>query len=60
MDLQQLPLESVDILNKITPNEDERKKFQEFIKEKKNPKDLPEHDRFLFEVGASWDCLPHQ
>ena len=52
MDLDQLPLESVEILNKITPNEEERKKFKQFTENKRNPRDLPDHDRFLFEVGS--------
>ena len=50
MDLSRLPLDSVEILNKITPNEDELKKFQKFSKDKKNPKNLPDNDRFLYEV----------
>ena len=50
MDLSQLPIDLVEILNKITPNEDEQKKFQKFTKDKKNPKSLPDNDRFLFEV----------
>ena len=50
MDLSQLPIDLVEILNKITPNEDEQKKFQKFSKDKKNPKSLPDNDRFLFEV----------
>ena len=50
MDLSQLPLDLVEILNKITPNEDEQKKFQKFSKDKKNPKSLPDNDRFLYEV----------
>lgn len=51
MDLSQLPLDFVEILNKITPNEDEQKKFQKFAKDKKNPKSLPDNDRFLYEVS---------
>ena len=50
MDLQRLPVDLVEILNKITPNEDEQKKFGQFVKDKKNPKSLPDNDRFLFEV----------
>ena len=51
MDLGRLPLDLVEILNKITPNEDEQKKFHQFAKDKKNPKSLPDNDRFLFEVS---------
>ena len=50
MDLQRLPVELVEILNKIKPNDDEQKKFDQFTKDKKNPKSLPENDKFLFEV----------
>lgn len=50
IDLEALPLEHVEILNKIVPTDDEIKKFQQFIKDKKNPKTLPPDDKFLFEV----------
>ena len=50
MDLEKLPLDCVEILNKITPNDEEVKKFQQFTKDKKNPKSLAENDRFLYEV----------
>ena len=50
IDLEALPLEHVEILNKIVPTDDEIKKFQQFVKDKKNPKTLPPNDKFLFEV----------
>ena len=50
MDLNLLPLEMVDIVNDIAPNEDEVKKFNQFSKEKKNPSSLAESDRFLYDV----------
>ena len=50
MDLTRLPLDLVEILIKVTPNEDEQKKFKQFTKDKKNPKTLADNDRFLFEV----------
>ena len=50
MDLDNLGLEMVEIINKITPNEDELKKFCQFSKEKKAPSSLAENDRFLYEV----------
>ncbi len=50
MDLSSLPLEMVELINKITPNEDELKKFDQFTKEKKNPSSLAENDRFLYEA----------
>ena len=52
IDLEALPLEHVEILNKIVPTDDEIKKFQQFVKDKKNPKTLPPNDKFLFEVMA--------
>ena len=51
MDLDVLGIELVEIVNKITPNEDELKKFEQFSKEKKNPSSLAENDRFLYEVS---------
>lgn len=50
MDLSGLPLEEVEILSKLVPTEEEVKKFQEYIKEKKNPKSLDTNDRFLYDV----------
>ena len=50
MDLRSLPLDTVEIIDKITPNEDEIKKFSQFTKEKKNPSSLSENDRFLYDV----------
>ena len=50
MDLERLPVDLVEILNKITPNEDEVKKFGQFQKDKKKPNTLPDNDRFMFEV----------
>lgn len=54
MDLDRLPVEMVEILNKVTPNEEETKKFSQFDKEKKSSKTLPDNDRFLYEVSQ---CL---
>ena len=56
MDLKRLPLDLVEILIKVTPNEDEQKKFKQFSKDKKNPKTLPDNDRFLFEVRMMTEC----
>ncbi|XP_064401236.1 formin-like protein 2 isoform X5 [Halichondria panicea] len=50
MDLERLPVDLVEILNKVTPNEDEVKKFGQFQKDKKDPKTLPDNDRFVFEI----------
>ena len=66
MDLEHLPLELVEIINKITPNEDEKKKFVQFSKDKKNPVSLPDNDRFLYEVshqlanGCNCTTVPNQ
>lgn len=51
MDLERLPVDLVEILNKVTPNEEEQKKFNQFAKDKKDPKSLPDNDRFIFEVS---------
>ena len=50
MDLESLPLECVEILQKITPNQEEVKKFQQFSQAKKNAHQLEDNDRFLYEV----------
>ena len=52
MDLERLPLEMVEIISKVTPNEEEVKKFSQFSKEKKNPSSLADNDRFMYEVCA--------
>lgn len=54
MDLGILSLEMVELINKITPNEDEQKKFSAFSKEKRNPSSLAENDRFLYDVSVKW------
>jgi hypothetical protein len=53
MDLGVLSLEMVEILNKITPNEDELKKFNDFSKNMRDPSTLADNDRFLFDVSIS-------
>ena len=57
MDLERLPVDLVEILNKVTANEDEQKKFNQFAKEKKDPKSLPDNDRFIFEVNYKYMCM---
>lgn len=59
MNLGSLPLEMVELINKITPNEDELKKFNQFSKEKKNPASLAENDRFLYEASSLWARIVH-
>ena len=51
MDLDTLPLESVEILAKLVPNEEELKKFKQFSADKKSVDSLPSNDRFIFEVS---------
>ena len=50
MDMDSLPLDHVDILLKNLPNDDEKKKFENYIKDKKKPDLLPPADKFLYEV----------
>lgn len=50
LDLSALQLEFVELLIRLVPNEEEMKKFQQFVVEKQNPKTLPEDDRFMLEV----------
>ncbi|MFH4977237.1 hypothetical protein AB6A40_003946 [Gnathostoma spinigerum] len=50
MDLTALPPESVDILLKIAPSQDEMVKFHEYEKEHKNFDDLSEEDQFLAQL----------
>ena len=54
--MDSLPLDHAEILVKNLPTDDEKKKFEKFVMEKKNPKLLPPADRFLFEV--SWTKSP--
>ena len=44
-------MDMVEIISKITPNEDEQKKFDLFIKDKKDPMSLHDNDRFLINVS---------
>lgn len=50
MDMEAFSVEMAEILIKVLPTDDEVKKFQEYLKEKKDPKLLPPDDRFLFDV----------
>ena len=50
LDLNTLPLEFVELLIRLVPNDEETKKFQQFVVDKQNPKTLPEDDRFMLEV----------
>ena len=57
MDLDALPLDSVEILLKLVPNEEEQKKFHQFKADKKSPESLPPNDRFIYEV-YTYKALP--
>lgn len=50
MDLELFSVEMAEILIKVLPNDDEVKKFQGYLKDKKDPKLLPPDDKFLFDV----------
>ena len=57
MDLDSLPLDHAEILIKLVPNEEERKKFDKFKADKKSPDSLPSNDRFIFEVRKMLTAL---
>ena len=59
LDLSALQLEFVELLIRLVPNEEEMKKFQQFVVEKQNPKTLPEDDRFMLEVHRRRMHGPH-
>ncbi|VDN55010.1 unnamed protein product [Dracunculus medinensis] len=50
MDLKALPAESVDILQKIAPTQDEMVKFRDYENQYKNFSDLSDEDQFLAEL----------
>lgn len=50
LDLKQLPLESVEILQRMIPTEQESKAYREYIVEKKNVNLLTEEDKFLMQL----------
>ncbi|KAM3957117.1 LOW QUALITY PROTEIN: formin-like protein [Aphomia sociella] len=51
LDLKQLPLESVEILQRMVPTEAEQKAYKEYVAEKKNINQLTEEDRFLMQLA---------
>lgn len=51
LDLGALQLEFAELLIRLVPNEEEMKKFQQFVVEKQNPKSLPVDDRFMLELS---------
>ncbi|CAH2229888.1 jg8263 [Pararge aegeria aegeria] len=51
LDLKQLPLESVEILQRMVPTEAEQKAYKEYVSEKKNINQLTEEDKFLMQLA---------
>ncbi|XP_063364518.1 formin-like protein isoform X1 [Cydia amplana] len=51
LDLKQLPLESVEILQRMVPTEAEQKAYKEYLAEKKNISLLTEEDKFLMQLA---------
>ncbi|XP_004923649.1 formin-like protein isoform X1 [Bombyx mori] len=51
LDLKQLPLESVEILQRMVPTEAEQKAYKEYVAEKKNINLLTEEDKFLMQLA---------
>nr|XP_049693921.1 formin-like protein isoform X3 [Helicoverpa armigera] len=50
LDLKQLPLESVEILQRMVPTEAEQKAYKEYVAEKKPVNQLTEEDKFLMQL----------
>ncbi|XP_048478769.1 formin-like protein isoform X1 [Plutella xylostella] len=50
LDLKQLPLESVEILQRMVPTEAEQKAYKEYVAEKKPINQLTEEDKFLLQL----------
>ncbi len=50
-DLKVVPLELVDILQRVSPNEQEMKAFKEYEEERRPLSELSEEDKFMLNVG---------
>lgn len=50
LDLQQLPLDSVELLQRMIPTEAETKAYRDYVAEKKNIQQLTDEDRFLLQL----------
>lgn len=50
LDLKLLPLENVELLQRMVPTEQESKAYREYIIEKKNINLLTEEDKFLLQL----------
>ncbi|KAF4525861.1 hypothetical protein B566_EDAN018218 [Ephemera danica] len=51
LDLRQVPLENVEILQKMLPTEQETKLYKEYIGEKRSVDMLTDEDKFLLQLG---------
>lgn len=50
LDLKEISLENVEILQKMTPTEQETKTYREYILGKKDPNLLTEEDKFMMQL----------
>lgn len=50
LDLKALPLDNVELLQRMVPNEQETKAYREYVAEKKNINLLTEEDKFLMQL----------
>lgn len=50
LDLKQISLENVELLQKMTPTEQEIKAYKEYIADKKDPNLLTEEDKFMMQL----------
>lgn len=50
LDLKQLSLENVEILQKMTPTEQEIKNYREYVAEKKDVNMLTDEDKFMLQL----------
>lgn len=51
LDLKQISLENVEILQKMTPTEQEVKAYKEYIADRKDPNLLTEEDKFMMQLA---------
>lgn len=50
LDLKQISLENVEILQKMTPTEQEVKAYREYTNERKDPNLLTDEDKFMMQL----------
>lgn len=51
LDLKQISLENVEILQKMTPTEQEVKAYKEYVIDRKDPNLLTEEDKFMMQLA---------